>query len=76
MCWDDDYLYIAALVESDREVIAEFTERNSPIFQKDSDFEVFVDPGGSCHAYKELELNANNIVWNLMLDEAVWRRRE
>ena len=69
MCWDDDYLYIAALVESDREVIAEFTERNSPIFQKESDFEVFVDPGGSCHAYKELELNANNIVWNLMLDK-------
>eukprot|EP00563_Minutocellus_polymorphus_P021480 CAMPEP_0197725250 /NCGR_PEP_ID=MMETSP1434-20131217/6857_1 /TAXON_ID=265543 /ORGANISM="Minutocellus polymorphus, Strain CCMP3303" /LENGTH=393 /DNA_ID=CAMNT_0043310703 /DNA_START=35 /DNA_END=1216 /DNA_ORIENTATION=+ len=68
MCWDDDYLYIAALIESDREVLAEFTERNSPIFQKDSDFEVFVDPGGSCHAYKELELNANNVVWNLMLD--------
>ena len=69
MCWDDDYLYIAALIESDREVIAEFTERNSPIFQKDSDFEVFVDPGGSCHSYKELELNANNVVWNLMLDK-------
>ena len=69
MCWDDDFLYIAALIESDREVVAEFTERNSPIFQKDSDFEVFVDPGGSCHAYKELELNANNVVWNLMLDK-------
>jgi len=68
MCWDDDYLYIAALIESDREVVAKFTDRNSPIFQRDSDFEVFVDPGGSCHAYKELELNANAVVWNLMLD--------
>lgn len=69
MCWDDDYLYIAALIESDREVVAKFTDRNSPIFQRDSDFEVFVDPGGSCHAYKELELNAANVVWNLMLDK-------
>ena len=31
-------------------------------------FEVFLDPGGSCAWYKELEMNANNAVWNLMLD--------
>ena len=68
MAWDSDYLYIAALIESDMTVVAKFTERNSPIFQKDSDFEVFVDPGGACHSYKELELNAINTVWNLMLD--------
>ena len=49
-------------------VEAHFTERNSPIFQKDSDFEVFVDPLGSCHGYKEYEVNALNTVWNLMLD--------
>jgi len=69
MAWDADFLYIAALIESDMTVVAKFTERNSPIFQKDSDFEVFVDPGGSCHSYKELELNAINTVWNLMLDK-------
>lgn len=68
MLWDDDYLYVAAVLESDMPVVAEFTERNSPIFQRDSDFEVFVDPLGSCHAYKELEINAVGTVWNLMLD--------
>eukprot|EP00934_Nitzschia_sp_Nitz4_P002131 Nitzschia sp. Nitz4//scaffold3_size479765//333140//334307//NITZ4_000138-RA/size479765-augustus-gene-1.576-mRNA-1//1//CDS//3329550872//2131//frame0 len=67
--WDDDHLYIGALIQTDFETIAEFTERNSPIFQKDSDFEVFIDPIGSCHAYKELEINAINTIWNLMLDK-------
>ena len=46
-----------------------FHKHNSPIFQKDSDFEVFVDPFGSNHHYKELEVNAINTVWNLMLNK-------
>ncbi len=67
--WDDYHLFIGALIETDFETVAEFKERNSPIFQKDSDFEVFIDPIGSCHWYKELELNAINTIWNLMLDK-------
>jgi hypothetical protein len=67
MLWDDEYLYIGAVLSSDLPVVAEFTERNSPIFQRDSDFEVFVDAAGSCHGYKELEVNAMNVVWNLLL---------
>lgn len=67
--WDDTHLYIGALIQTDFETVAEFTERNSPIFQKDSDFEVFIDPIGSCHWYKELEVNAINTIWNLMLDK-------
>ncbi len=66
--WDDTHLYIGAILESDFETQAHFTKHNSPIFQKDSDFEVFVDPMGSCHNYKELEVNAINTVWNLMLN--------
>jgi hypothetical protein len=66
--WDDTHLYIGALLESDFETQAHFTERNSPIYQKDSDFEVFIDPMGSCQSYKELEVNAINTIWNLMLD--------
>ena len=31
--------------------------------------EVFVDPAGSNHWYKELEINAINTVWNLMLSK-------
>ena len=67
--WDDTHLYIGAILQSDFETQAHFTERNSPIFQKDSDFEVFLDPFGICHNYKELEVNAINTVWNLMLDK-------
>jgi hypothetical protein len=72
MAWDDDYLYILAMIESDFEVRATFTTRNSPIFQQDSDFEVFIDPLGSCYDYKEMEMNALNTVWNLMLDKPYW----
>jgi len=70
MMWDDTYLYIAALLESyNRTVVTSFSRRNEPIYQQDSDFEVFVDPSGSCHDYKELELNGYNTVWNLLLDK-------
>ena len=68
MRWDDEYLYVAAHLESDFPVHASFTKHNEPIFTEDSDFEVFVDPGGTTHAYKELEVNALNTVWNLMLN--------
>ncbi|GKY97983.1 hypothetical protein MPSEU_000756400 [Mayamaea pseudoterrestris] len=69
--YDDDYLYIAAVLEAspDFPTIAKFTERNSAIYQLDSDFEVFVDAFASHFDYKELELNAVNTVWNLMLDK-------
>eukprot|EP00913_Durusdinium_trenchii_P017538 g16479.t1 len=70
MLWDDEYLYIAAVMDVDagNELVALFKERNSPIFHTDSDFEVFLDPAGCCHGYKELEINALNTVWNLLLD--------
>jgi hypothetical protein len=67
--YDDTHLYVGAILRSDFTTEAHFTERNSPIFQKDSDFEVFVDLLGSNHGYKELEVNALNTVWNLMLDK-------
>jgi hypothetical protein len=70
MMWDDQYLYIGVLLQSDNRTVAtSFTKRNEPIFQQDSDFEVFLDPAASCHFYKELELNAWNTVWNLYLDK-------
>lgn len=70
MRWDDEYLYIATEMSADNwPIIAEFEKRNEPIFQKDSDIEVFIDADGSHHHYKELEVNAKNVVWNLMLDK-------
>lgn len=69
--YDDTYLYIAALLQpaSSMSTEAHFVDRNSPIFQKDSDFEVFIDLEQSTHNYKELEINALGTVWNLLLDK-------
>ena len=50
---NDKYLYILAIIHSDMKVPATFKERNSPIYHHDSDFEVFVDPLGSCFFYKK-----------------------
>lgn len=69
--YDDTFLYIAAMIHPSPELPTEvhFTQRNSPIYQRDSDFEIFVDTVGTNHNYKELEINAINTVWNLMLDK-------
>jgi hypothetical protein len=70
--WDDSHVYIGAIMENHRTDLptqAHFRDRNSPIFQKDSDFEIFVDVNGCNHHYKEFEGNAINTVWNLMLDK-------
>ena len=40
--------------------------RDAVIYQ-DNDFEVFIDPDGDSHEYYELEINALNTVWDLML---------
>ena len=65
MLWDDNYLYIGAELEED-EIWATLTERDSVIFH-DNDFEVFIDPDGDTHNYFELEINALNTVWDLLL---------
>ena len=65
MCWDDENLYIAALLEGP-EIWANITKRDSVMYY-DNDFEVFVDPSSSGHNYMELEMNAFNTQWDLML---------
>ncbi|XP_062502388.1 uncharacterized protein LOC134179493 [Corticium candelabrum] len=65
MRWDDTFLYIGAYME-ETDVWANQTKHNSIVFH-DNDFEVFVDPDGSTHMYKELEVNAINTTWDLML---------
>jgi hypothetical protein len=69
--YDDNYLYIAALLSPAPHLptTATFIDRNDPIYQRDSDFEVFVDVENSHHHYKEVEINALGTVWNLLLDK-------
>jgi hypothetical protein len=65
MLWDDQCLYIAAeLVEP--HVWATLNKHDSVIFQ-DNDFEVFLDPDGDSHLYAELEINALNTTWDLLM---------
>ena len=49
--WDDSFLYIAALLE-EPQVWANNTGHDSVIFT-DNDYEVFINPDGSTHNYKE-----------------------
>jgi hypothetical protein len=65
MLWDDTALYIAAELDEPH-VWAALTEHDSVIF-RDNDFEVFLDPDGDNHVYAELELNARNTTWDLLL---------
>ncbi len=65
MLWDDGYFYIGAYLE-ELHVWATLEDRDSVIFQ-DNDFEVFIDPDGDTHDYYELEMNALNTVWDLLL---------
>ncbi|KAF0750697.1 hypothetical protein AaE_006616, partial [Aphanomyces astaci] len=67
MRYDDTFLYVGAYVE-DTDVWATLTKRNSVVFN-DNDFEIFVDPVGTTHNYKEFEVNAINTTWNLLLNK-------
>jgi len=66
MLWDDEYFYFFAKMEEPH-VWATLTERDAVIF-KDNDFEIFIDPDGDTHNYAELEINALNTVWDLILN--------
>ncbi|MBX3376527.1 MAG: carbohydrate-binding family 9-like protein [Phycisphaeraceae bacterium] len=65
MLWDDRAFYIAAEMEEPH-VWATLTERDSVIFH-DNDFEVFLNPTRDSLNYYELEINALNTVWDLLL---------
>ena len=67
MAWDDDYFYIAAEL-SEPHVWGTLTRHDSVIFQ-DNDFEVFIDPDGDNHEYYEIEVNALNTEWDLLLEK-------
>jgi len=65
MAWNNDYLFIAAEIEEPH-VWGTITERDEVIFY-DNDFEVFIDPDGDTQYYSELEVNALETVWDLLL---------
>lgn len=65
MLWDQDYFYIAARLEEPH-VWATLTKRDAIVYH-DNDFEVFIDPNGDARDYFEIEVNAYNTVFDLLL---------
>ncbi|MAB83385.1 MAG: hypothetical protein CMJ24_08110 [Phycisphaerae bacterium] len=65
MVWDDEMFYVAAWME-EPDVWGTLQDRDSIIYN-DNDFEVFIDPDGDSHDYYELEVNALNTQFDLML---------
>jgi hypothetical protein len=65
MLWDDQFFYVAAHLQEPH-LWATLRQRDAVIYH-DNDFEVFLDPDGDSHLYTEIELNALNTVWDLLL---------
>ena len=66
MSWDDRNFYIAVNLQEPH-VWATLTQRDQVVYY-DNDFEVFIDPDGDSREYYELELNALNTVFDLLLE--------
>ncbi len=66
MLWDDRFFYIGATLEEPH-VWGTLTAHDSVIFH-DNDFEIFIDPDGDNHEYYEIEINALNTEWDLLLE--------
>ena len=65
MLWDDNYFYFGVEMEEPH-VWATLKERDAVIYY-DNDFEIFLDPDGDTHYYYELEVNADETEWDLIL---------
>ena len=66
MLWDETYLYVYAEMEEPH-VWGDITERDAIIYLN-NDFEVFVHPSETAENYGEIEINALNTVWDLLLN--------
>jgi len=66
MLWDETYLYVYAEMEEPH-VWGDITERDAIIYFN-NDFEVFVHPSENSESYGEIEINALNTVWDLLLN--------
>lgn len=67
MLWDKRYLYVYAEMEEPH-IWAKLKDHDAVIYQ-DNDFEVFIDPDNDGRNYSEIEINALNTTWDLILDK-------
>jgi hypothetical protein len=67
MLWDTDFLYVYAKLD-EHHIWGDITERDQVIFYN-NDIEVFISPSNDTHNYGEIEVNALNTVWDLVLNK-------
>jgi len=67
MLWDDDYFYIAADLEEPH--VWGTLLWHDQIICLENNFEIFIDANGDNHNYIEIEINALNTVWDLVMDK-------
>ena len=65
MLWDERYLYIMAELEEPH-VWAYYKKPDLIVFEE-NDFEVFIEPDGDTHNYFEIEINAQNTIFDLFM---------
>jgi zinc protease len=65
MLWDDECLYINAGLEEPH-VWATFDKRDQIVWHENN-FEVFIDPNGDARNYYEIEINARNTIFDLLM---------
>ena len=65
MLWDDDFLYVACVME-EPDLWATYDQRDMIVFHE-NDFEVFIDPDGDENEYYEIEINVLGTIFDLFL---------
>ncbi len=64
--WDDSGFYVGISAE-EPDVWGTLTRHDSLLYEENN-LEIFFDPGGDSRNYVELEFNALNTVWDLIMD--------
>jgi len=67
MLYDKQYLYVAAQLEEKQ--IWSYLSHFDDIVYHDNDFEIFIDPMSNGRRYFEIEVNAQNTIFDLFLDK-------
>jgi hypothetical protein len=67
MLWDKENLYILAELQEPH-VWAYYEKRDLIVFEE-NDFEIFIDPNGDSQNYFEIEINAQNTIFDLFMPQ-------
>ena len=65
MVWDDKYVYFAVMMEEPN-VWGTVSKRDDPVYAFDNDLEIFLDVNNDGKWYIEFEMNALNVVYDLV----------